>query len=872
MRLPWNRRGRDRRDAELDEEIRAHFSMAVADRIARGESPDDAAAAARREFGNVGRVKETTRETWGGVWLDQLRQDVHYAFRSLRRAPGFTTAAVVTFALGIGVNTAMFTVVNSILLRPLPFRDPGRLFIVSHVPANGMLSSEPGMFDRQYVSYRTTTRAFEATTSYNVFPATLTRVGEPARISTVAVTEGFFRVLGTLPAIGRAFTADDHGGGANKTVILSDAIWRDRFSADPQAIGRTLDLDGERRTIVGVMPPGFDFPSGAQLWFPTHYEYDPHRIALRPVLGRLAAGATTTSALRELEAFVRADERDRPDDRVEQTVNAIIPLKQRVVGKVQQSLLIFAGAVAFVLLIGCANVANLLLMRASTRQHEISIRAAIGAERPRLVRQLLTESLVLAFCGGLLGLAVASVGVQILLAMAPAGLLPRVGEIHLDATVLAVTALVCVVAGISFGIVPALHATRRDLRGSLTSAHATAGVVRTRLRSVLVTAECALAVLLLVGAGLLMRSFLRLRSVDLGFQPRNVVTFTVDLPDDRYATTRSMQEFRERTMAELERLPGVTDAAVVNWRPLSRSFVMGDFVLADGRKLPDGFLVLKPSVTPNYFRVMSIRLREGRAFTERDDEPAPGVTIISRSVADRLWPGGNAIGQRISMEDKPGVGDWLTIVGIVDDIRQFEVKSTMPAVYLPLAQSNRSFMLNHLSFAARVAGDAAPVERAIRTVLHGVDPLQPVGSIATMQAALSSLIAEPAFQVQLLAAFAVLSVLLAAVGIYGVLAYAVTERTHEIGVRLALGATGDRVAWLVVRRTLAIAGPGIAIGLAAAFGVTRVLRKLLFEISPTDPGTYWLVAALLGTVAVAASVIPARRASRVDPMVALRES
>ncbi len=871
MRLPWNRRHRDERDAELDEEIRAHFAMAVADRIARGESAEDAAAAARREFGNVGRVKETTRETWGGVWLDRLRQDVHYTFRSLRRSPGFTAAAVVTFALAIGVNTAMFTVVNAILLRPLPFRDPGSLFIVSHIPARGMLSNQPGMFDRQYVSYRTTTRAFESTTSYNVFAATLTRAGEPARVSTVAVTEGFFTVLGIMPAIGRAFSPDDHTG-TSKTVILNDAIWRERFSADPQAIGRTLDLDGERRTIIGVMPPGFDFPSGAQLWFPTRYVYDPHRVAIRPVLGRLAAAATAGDALRELDAFVQVDERDEPAERRQLKVSAIIPLKERIVGNVRGSLLVFAGAVAFVLLIGCANVANLLLMRASTRQHEIGIRAAIGAERPRLIRQLLTESLVLAFAGGLLGLAVASAGVRILLAMAPAGLLPRTGEVRLDATVLGVTALACVVAGIGFGIVPALHATRRDLRGWLAAAHGTAGVARTRLRHVLVTAECALAVLLLVGAGLLTRSFLRLRSVDLGFETRNLVTFTVDLTNDRYATTQSMHEFRRRTMTELERLPGVTDVAAVNWRPLSRSFVMGDFQLADGRKLPEAFIVLKPSITPDYFRVMGIRLREGRAFTAQDDASAEGVTIVSRSVADRLWPRGDAIGQRISMEDTPGIGDWLTIVGVVDDIRQFDVKATMPAVYLPLAQSKEPFMVNHLTFAARVPGDATPVERAIRTVLHGVDPLQPVGSIATMEAAFSLMIAEPAFQARLLAVFAVLSVVLAAVGIYGVLAYAVTERTHEIGVRLALGATGERVAWLVVRRTLAIAGPGIAIGLVASFGVTRVLRKLLFEISPTDAGTYWLVAALLGGVAVAAAVIPARRASRVDPMVALRES
>ncbi len=872
MRFPWIARDREQRDAELDEEIRAHFAMAVADRIARGESPEDAAAAARREFGNLGRVKETTRETWGGVWLDRLRQDVHYALRSLRRAPGFTAAAVLTFALGIGVNTAMFTVVNGILLRPLPFKNPDRLFIVSHTPADGMMSQQPGMFDRQYNEFQRTTRAFESTTSYNVFPATLTEAGEPARLSTAAVTEGFFRVLGAPPAIGRAFSPEEHTGGADKALIISDGIWRERFGADPHVLGHTVSVDGERRVIVGVMPAGFDFPTGVRLWFPTRYEYVPNRVALRPVLGRLAAGATRTDAMRELAAFVQADdERDGGVNRMGRANTEIIPLKQIVIEHVARSLAIFAGAVAFVLLIACANVANLLLMRAATRQHEISIRAAIGAGRPRLVRQLLTESLVLACAGGVVGLGVAAAGVRVLLAMAPQGLLPRTGEVHIDAMVLGVTAIISLVAGVGFGIVPALHATRRDLRASLTAGAWTTGVTRARLRGALVTAECALAVVLLIGAGLLLRSFIRLRSVDLGFHVGNVVTFSVDLPNTRYKSISMLQEFRARATDELSRVPGVTDVAVVNWRPLSRTFVMGDFQIADGRKLPHDLIVLKPSITSDYFRVLGIRLVDGRAFAPSDNETAPGVVIVSRVVAQRLWPNG-AVGQRISMEDKPKATDWLTIVGVVDDIRQFDVKATMPAIYLPIAQANRLWQVNHLSFAARVAGDPSSIERAIRAVLKRVDPLQPVESIATMESVLTTMLAEPAFQTRLIVVFAVLAVLLAAIGIYGVLAYAVAERTHEIGVRMALGATRDGVAWLVVRRTLMIAVPGIALGLATAFGVTRLLTKLLFEVSPTDPWTFWFVAVLLGAVALAASMIPARRASRVDPMVSLRAS
>jgi putative ABC transport system permease protein len=870
MKRPWRGRNRDQRDAELDEEIRAHFAMAVADRIARGESPRDAMAAARREFGNVGRVKETTREAWGGVWLDRLRQDVQYAVRSLRRAPGFTAAAVLTFALGIGVNTAMFTVVNGILLRPLPFKDPDRLFILAHTPADGMMSNQPGMFDDQYDVFHRTTGTFESTTSYNVFPATLTEAGEPARLSTVAVTEDFFTVLGVSPAIGHAFTREEHSGGAEKALILSDGLWRERFGGDPRVLGRAVSVDGERRVIVGVMPPGFDFPAGARLWFPTRYEYVANRLSIRPVLGRLAAGSTRMDALRELKAFVETQEQNQAD-RSKRSKTDIIPLKQIVVAHVARSLAIFAGAVSFVLLIACANVANLLLMRAATRQHEISVRAAIGAGRPRLVRQLLTESLVLACAGGVVGLGVAAAGVRVLLAMAPDGLLPRTSEVHLDATVLGATAIISLVAGLAFGIVPALHATRRDLRASLTAGAGTLGVSRARLRGALVTAECALAVVLLIGAGLLLRSFVRLRSVDLGFHVNNVVTFTVDLPDSRYTSISTLQTFRAGVTDELSKMPGVTDVAVVNWRPLNRTFVMGDFQIGDGRKLPRDLIVLKPSVTPDYFRVMGIRLVDGRAFTARDDESSPGVVIVSRVVAQRLWPNG-AVGQRISMEDKPGPGDWLTIVGVVDDIRQFDVRETMPAVYLPLAQANRKWQVNHLAFTARVAGDPSSVERAIRGVLKRVDPLQPVESIATMDAVLATMLAEPAFQTRLIAVFAALAVVLAAIGIYGVLAYAVAERTHEIGVRMALGASREGVAWLVVRRTLAIAGPGIAIGIAASFWLTHLLTRLLYEVSPTDPGTFWSVSALLGTIAVVASIIPARRASHVDPMVALRTS
>ena len=429
----------------------------------------------------------------------------------------------------------------------------------------------------------------------------------------------------------------------------------------------------------------------------------------------------------------------------------------------------------------------------------------------------------------------------------------------------------CVIAGFGFGILPAVFATRGDLRGALGSRGTTSGAGRARLRNALVTSECAFAIVLLVGAGLLMRSFVRLQSIDLGFHANNVVTFMVDLPPDRYATLESMQQFRERTQSELATLPGVTAVAAVNWRPLSNNTTMGDFEREDGQPLPPDYMVLKLSVTTDYFKIMGIKIRSGRTFLESDDERAPGVAVVSRLVADKLWPNGDALGKRITMENKPTASDWLTIVGIVDDIVQYDVKDNpTPAIYQPLAQQKRKFMVNHSAFAAQSDGDPTRLEQAIRGVIRTVDPMQPVQSIMSMQSVIATSLAEPLFQTRLLVLFAVLAVLLAAVGLYGVLAYAVTERTQEIGVRVALGATPDSVAWLVVRRTLTVVVPGIVAGLLISLSVTRLMSKLLYDVSATDPWIFSLVVVVLGVVAIVASVMPARRASRIDPMAALR--
>jgi putative ABC transport system permease protein len=858
------------RDENLDEEIRGHFAMAIAERIKRGESPEEATAAARREFGNVAHVKEVTRETWGGIWFERLLQDVRFTFRSLRRARGFTAVAVLTFALAIGVNTTMFTVVNGILFRPLPFRGENDVFVLSHAPT-GQFGNGPAMFDATYAAYARSQRSFESTTSFAGGLATMTGVGEPTRLMVTGASPGFLRVLGVSPARGRDFTPAEQLDSADSHVIISDALWRDRFGSDPNVVGRALELDGVRNTIIGVMPPTFDFPNGTRIWRTAPIYPNPHRVSSRQVVGRLARGITPAAAQAELQAFTKRFDEQQSDLRIERPLDGVIPIRHAMVGDVRRSLLLFEGAVAFVLLIACANVANLLLMRTAARQHEITIRTALGAARGRLFRQFLTESVVIALLGGALGVGIAIAGVPALVAAAPSGLLPRSHDIRIDWTVLAVTAAVSILAGLVFGVAPALQSTRRAIRASLVESGQASTPPRTALRSAIVILELALALVLLVGAGLMTRSFLRMRSVDLGFKPANVVTFTVDLPEARYPTVAALRDFRRRTEAALRGVPNLQAIAAVNWRPLSNASIMGDFQIEGGQERPPGFIVLKPCVTPDYFRVMGIRLRSGRGFTAADNESTPRVAIVTASVATKLWPDGNALGKRISMSDKPGPNDWLTIVGIVDDVIQDGVKARpSPAIYQTLDQVHFAPFINHLAFVARTDADPGLVERQFVGVLKSVDPLQAPESVGTMASLVMLSIAEPVFQMRLLALFSILAVILAAVGIYGVLASAVSERSREFGIRMALGASPPAVVRLVLRRTAVLSIVGVAVGLAGAIGVTRVLTKFLFGVEPTDPLTFTIVTAALVATAFAAAFVPARRASRVDPLIAIR--
>jgi putative ABC transport system permease protein len=861
MITPWRRH---RRDLELDEELDGHVRMAIEERVARGERREDAERAARREFGNLGVVKEVTREMWGGGWLERLLQDARYGVRTLRRSPAFTIVAVSTLALGIGATTAMFTVVHAVLLRPLPYPGADRLMQLAYEFRNNPYITDGGISDHQWVETRSRFRTLTRVAAMTSGLVTLTNAGDPVRLQEATVTAGLVETLGITPSLGRTFGTDDERIGSEPVVMLGDALWRERFGADSGVVGRTITLDGVRHTVVGVMPRRLAYPLDARLWRPLRIQLSPNRFQLLSVVGRLRDGATQAQVVAELAAL------GGPEQARDSVIARVTPLKDTVVGDVTQSLLVFAGAVGLVLLIACANVANLLLMRATTRRREMAVRAALGAGRRRLVRQLVTESALLWAGAGVAGAGVAVVGVRVLLALAPAGRIPRYGEIGVDAAALGFALGVSLVTGLIFGLIPAIRATRSSLRDALAATARTMTGRDGRLRGALVVAEIALALVLLTGAGLMVQSFIRLRRVELGFRPGGLALMTVDLPAATYQSAAAMQAGHQAVLDRLGKIRGVESASAVNFIPLGGAMIRGDFKV-DGRTIPPGYLVAKPSVAPGYFRTMGIGLRLGREFTVQDAASSPRVAIVSQSVARQIWPGTNPVGRRISMKDVPGPGDWLTVVGVVDDVGQTSIDTHRePAIYQPIQQLTQTFFLEHVSFVVRAAGDPALLLPAMRQALRDVDPNQPIGSIGTMESAIAATVAEPLFQARLIAAFSVVALVLAAIGIYGVVAYSVAERTHEIGIRVALGAARANVVAMVLRRLLVLLVPGVGLGVIGALATTRVLSSLLFETRPNDPATFTGVAALLAAAAIVAAVVPARRASRVDPLVALR--
>ncbi len=804
-----------------------------------------------------------------------LWQDLRYGFRMLWKSPAFMVVAVLALTLGIGANTAIFSVVNSLLLRPLPYDDPGQLVQVWETNVKRGASDIPASFPN-FADWRDQNQVFEQAAAYADWNFNLTGVGEPERISSAVVSPTFFTLLGIKPILGRVFLPEEDQPGLDQVVVIGQRLWRRRFSSDPNIIGRVLNLGDKSFTVVGVIPQGAQSPlqsDDTEIWAPVS-----HGFALKiraghylSVVARLRPGVTIQQAQANMDAIAGNLAARYPDSNTNFGVK-LVPLHEQIVGNFRPSLLLLLGAVVLILLISSANVANMLLARATARQKEIAIRTALGAGRWRLVRQLLTESVLLALIGGTLGILIALWGVDLLAAFGPPDL-PRIREVSIDNRVLGFTFAVSLLTGLVFGLVPALQASRPNLNESLKESGrgSTGGAGRQRVRSLLVVTEVALSLILLVGAGLLIKSFLRLQSVSPGFDSKNVLTMQLNLSGPNYSNNEGrMITFHDQLLDRLKTLPGVESASTRTFVPLDAdSFALLSFLVEGHPANPaDRSTAYYNTVSPEYFQTMRIPLVKGRQFGERDVKKSAAVAIVNETLARRYFPNEDPLGKRITLNDRdPKEEDWATIVGVVGDTKPLRLDAEPTAeMYMPFDQRPENFM----SLMIRARSDPASLASAIRNEVLALDKDQPVYSIRTMDRMLAESVAGPRFRTLLLALFAAVGLILAAVGIYGVISYAVTQRTHEIGVRMALGAQRGDVIKLVVSQGMILASIGVAIGLLGAFAVTRVMTGLLFGVAATDAPTFMAVSFLLTGVALVACYIPARRATRVDPMVALR--
>jgi putative ABC transport system permease protein len=799
-----------------------------------------------------------------------ILQDLRYGARMLLKKPGFTLIAVSTLALAIGASTAIFSIVNAVLLRPLPFKDTDRLVAMwESNPQN----KQNEVSAANFIDWRNRNQVFEQVAALSYANVSLTGGDEPERLQGVTVTPSFFHALGAQARWGRTFLPEEEGPGAAPVVVLSHSVWQRRFAADPTLIGKTVTLNGIGRTVVGIMPPDFqlEFPINRQadLWLPR--VFTPQLAANRQahflyVFARLKPGVAIAQGQAEMGSIARRLAEQYPNTNTGASVT-LVPLQEQIVGKVRRSLLVLLGAVGFVLLIACANIANLLLGRAAARQRETAIRAALGATRRRVVRQLLTESALLAVLGGALGLLLAVWGIDLLATVGHATL-PRLNEIGIDGQVLGFTLLVSLLTGVVFGLAPALQATAANLNESLKEGgRSSAAGFRQRLRSLLVVAEVALALVLLVGAGLLMRSFWRLLQVNPGFQPDHVLAMDVALPSAKYAQGNQQAAFFQQALQRIESLPGIISAGAVVNLPLSgNNSTTG--VTADDRPTPappDVPQIDYRLISANYFRTLNIPLRAGRQFTERDAQGSPVVVIINETMARRFWPDEDSVGKRLTIRGNPPVS--CEVVGVVGDVKHYRLDAeTKAEIYVSYLQIPNPFM--HI--VVRTAADPLSVAAAARREIAVVDKDQPVHNVRTMERLYAESISQPRFNMLLLGVFAAVALVLAAIGIYGVISYAVTQRTREIGVRMAMGAQSRDVLKLVVGEGMILVLAGVAIGLAGAFVVTRVMSNLLFGVSAADPITFAAIPLLIACVALLACWIPARRATKVDPMIALR--
>jgi putative ABC transport system permease protein len=805
-----------------------------------------------------------------------VTQDVRYAFRSLARAPGFTLVALLTLALGIGGTTAIFSVVDGILLRPLPYPEPDSIVRLS--PTTASAESDAAFSPGDYLDYRNQSSAFTHLAAYRQNAVDLTGRGDPVRLGAIETTGAFFDVFGLPPLAGRTFSEGTDPPEGARVAVISEKVWEEHFARAADTVGATIRIDGNPTTVLGIMPKVFVHPSGADLWLlarrevpsvPIQIEGD--LLAQRDVqyfnaVGRLRRDITVAQARAELRVIGERIAREHPDTNRGEAAT-VEPLQEALVGDVRTALLVLLGAVGFVLLIACANVASLLLARGTGRHRELAVRSALGASRARLMVQLLIESLVLSIVGGTLGLLLAYWGVDVLLAIAPESI-PRIGEVRLDRRVAAFAVLASAAVGVFFGIVPALQGARAQVAEALRDGGRT-GTARSHARNVLVVAEIALSLMLLIGAGLMLTSFLRLRAVDPGFKVQSLMLVGLPLPQGRYDTP-AQARFYEQLYERVTANPITSRAALVFPTPFGGASAAGGYQVEGTPPRPraERSVAQLSAVSPGYFQTMGIALLKGRDVSFADTADSPNTIVINRTMAEQEWPGQDPIGKRINMggtSDDPNA--WLTVVGVVADSKRDNLQSgVQPAFYISLPQ----FTVPFTGVVIRSDAGEAAVATAVKTAVHSLDPELPVDEIRTVERILEQVTGQPRFRALLVAAFAAAALLLAAVGLYGLISFTVAQRVPEIGVRLALGASPTHVARLIVGQGLRLALLGIAIGVAGALGVARLLQGLLFSISATDPLVYASLIFLLFTIAAIACYVPARRAMRVDPMTALR--
>jgi predicted permease len=859
-------------DRELDAELRAHLQLLIDEKIASGMTAADATRSARIEVGGIEQVKENVREVRTGALIEQVFQDSRYAVRILRKNPGFTSIVLVTLALGIGVNTAIFSLVDGILLRPLPYKQPERLVRV--VQSQRQLGLDIwSLSQATFVALRDNTNTLESFASYATGGVNLSSEGEPERVSVGNVSADFFKVFDIPPVLGRTFHSGEDTPGNNNVCVISYGFWQRRFGGSPSALGRALNLNNNSVEIVGIMPAGFDFPRPTiEIWIPL--ALNPTRSApyflrgvarLGPGVSLAQAEAETTSVLLDWARQHKGTSESRiPVDQGSALKTVVSPLKEVMVGSTQQPLLILLGAVGLVLLIACANVANLLLARATSRVREIAVRFALGASPARVARQLLTESMVLAFLGAIIGVLLAWLGVKLLDRMPTEGI-PRINAVGIDGRILAFTGGLAIVTGLLFGLMPAMRAYRMGIVTAMREG-GRGSTSNRRSNSALVAAQFALSFVLLIGAGLLLKSFQRLQAVELGFNPDNLMTMSLSLTARKYPKEETALRLYQDLLDRLRALPGVRAAGMTTNTPFVGENTRDNFIV-EGHEPGSGDETMPAQLvafSPGAFQTLGMNFLLGRDFSESDKGDSEAVAIVDETLAKMYWPDGNAIGKRV---ETTGDMQWMTIVGVVGSVKQDRLgEEPQPHIYQPLTQSPSVLV----KLVVRSDGTENATVSAIRSVVSDLDPDIPIYSIRSMDDLIARTLNSERLTNLLLTSFSILALVLAAVGIYGTMSLYVGSRKNEFGIRLALGARPGVLLRGVLREGMVLIGIGVVVGSAGALALTRSIATLLFNVSPTDPLVFAGVTILLIAVAFVACFAPAHRASRVDPMIALR--